>query len=118
MTAPRHPTDSPAAVRPLPFFSERCRVDADLHLPDDDTRPYPVLIAASGYLGLKVLHPERFARALTPLGYAVLAFDYRGFGASEGERGRVAPQDWVQDVRAAVDRLVACEHVDPVRIGL
>ena len=77
-----------------------------------------MLIAASGFLGLKVLHPERFARALTPLGYAVLAFDYRGFGASEGERGRLAPQDWVQDIRAAVDRLVACEHVDSTRIGL
>jgi pimeloyl-ACP methyl ester carboxylesterase len=120
MTAPGHLRQSPATVRPLPFFSERCRVDADLHLPDDDGAgtPHPVLIAASGYLGLKVLHPERFARALTALGYAVLAFDYRGFGASEGERGRLAPQDWVQDIRAAVDRLLACQQVDPARIGL
>jgi uncharacterized protein len=120
MTGPRQPRESSATVQPLPFFSERCRLDADLHLPDDNGAgaPYPVLIAASGYQGLKVLHPERFARALTPLGYAVLAFDYRGFGASEGERGRLAPQDWVQDVRAAVDRLVGCEQVNPARIGL
>jgi hypothetical protein len=105
---------------PLPFFSDGLRIDADLHVPDDDGAgaPYPVLVAASGYLGLKVLHPERFARALTPLGYAVLAFDYRGFGASEGERGRLAPQDQTRDVRAAVDRLTACERVDPARIGL
>lgn len=107
-------------VRPLPFFSDRCRLDADLHLPDDDGTgaPYPALITASGFQGLKVLHPERLARAMTPLGYGVLAFDYRGFGASEGERGRLAPQDWVQDVRAAVDRLLACELVDAGRIGL
>ncbi|RZQ60827.1 alpha/beta hydrolase [Amycolatopsis suaedae] len=102
----------------LPFFSSGARVDADLHLPPGATGPLPVVVVASGYGGLKVIHPERFARALVPLGYAVLAFDYRGFGASEGERGRLAPQDWVDDVRAAVDRLAACDLVDPHRIFL
>lgn len=105
---------------PLSFLGSGCRLDADLHLPDDDGvgAPYPVVIAASGYQGLKVLHPERFARALTPLGYAVVAFDYRGFGASEGEPGRLMPQEWVEDVRAIVDRLFACDEVDAGRIGL
>lgn len=107
-------------TRPLPFFSNGARLDADLHLPDDAGRgaPYPVLIAASGYQGLKVIHPERFARALTPRGYAVLAFDYRGFGLSEGERGRLAPQDWVEDIRAAVDRVSVHPDLDAARIGL
>jgi hypothetical protein len=104
----------------LPFFSGRLRLDADLHLPDTDPggAPPPVVIACSGYQGLKVIHPQRFARALNPLGYAVLAFDYRGFGLSEGERGRLAPQDWAEDVRAAVDRLSAADEVDAGRIGL
>jgi alpha-beta hydrolase superfamily lysophospholipase len=107
-------------ARPLPFFADGLRLDADLHLPPGapGKTPPPVLVAASGYLGLKVLHPERFARALTPRGYAVLTFDYRGFGASEGERGRLAPQDWAEDIRAAVDRLHGCELVDAGRIGL
>ncbi|MEV6639724.1 alpha/beta hydrolase [Amycolatopsis sp. NPDC051371] len=105
--------------RPLPFFSNRARLDADLHLPDGgDGTLYPVIIAASGFQGLKVIHPERFARALMPRGYAVLAFDYRGFGASEGERGRLAPQDWAEDVRAAVDRVSAEPGLDVDRIGL
>lgn len=110
-------------ARPLPFFADGLRIDADLHLPADrpgapDGPAPPVLVAASGYQGLKILHPERFARALTPRGYAVLTFDYRGFGLSEGERGRLAPQDWAEDVRAAVDRLGGCELVDADRIGL
>ena len=107
-------------ARSLPFFADGLRLDADLHLPGDAAGggPPPVLVAASGYQGLKVLHPERFARALTPRGYAVLTFDYRGFGASEGERGRLAPQDWAEDVRAAVDRLSGCELVDGNRLGL
>jgi uncharacterized protein len=77
--------------RPLPYFSSGLRLDADLHLPDDGVveAPYPVVIACSGYQGQKIIHPERFARALNPLGYAVLAFDHRGFGRSEGERGRL-----------------------------
>jgi len=104
---------------PLPFFADGLRLDADLHLPEPTpAEPAPVLIAASGYQGLKVLHPERFARALTPRGYAVLTFDYRGFGASEGERGRLTPQDWAEDVRGAVDRLSGSELVDGSRIGL
>lgn len=107
-------------TRPLPFFSSRFRLDADLHLPDpvDPGRRYPAVVAASGFEGLKVIHPERFARALTARGYAVLAFDYRGYGDSEGERGRLVPQEWVQDVISAVDRLGAEQVIDPERIGL
>lgn len=105
---------------PLPFFSNGYRLDADLHLPDDHGAgaPYPVVVAASGYQGLKVIHPERFARALAPRGYAVLAFDYRGFGLSEGERGRLVPQEWTLDLRAAVDRVAAHPQCDAARIAL
>jgi len=106
--------------RPAPFFSSGLRLDADLHLPGDGDAGarHPVIIACSGYQGQKIIHPERFARALTPLGYAVLAFDYRGFGRSEGERGRLVPQEWVEDVRAAVDRLTGVDDVDSSRLAL
>lgn len=106
--------------RPLPFFSERQRLDADLHLPPDGSGspPHPVLIACSGFLGRKSLHPERFARALAPRGNAVLAFDYRGVGESEGEYGRQAPQEWAEDVRAAVDCMMTEPQVDSQRVGL
>lgn len=106
--------------RPLPFFSSGFRLDADLHLPDDggSRAPYPAVIACSGYQGQKIIHPERFARALNPLGYAVLAFDYRGFGLSEGERGRLIPQEWAEDIRAGVDRLSTVDEVDMGRLAL
>src|SRR5262245_49303561 len=99
----------PMTSRPLPFFPSGLRLAADLHLPGGGGR-HPVVIACSGYQGQKIIHPERFARALTPLGYAVLAFDYRGFGRSEGERGRLVPQEWAEDVRAAVDRLTGVDE--------
>ncbi len=105
---------------PVRFFSDRHLLDGDVYLPDDlepgETRP--AVVTCSGYQGLKVIHPERFARSLVPHGYICLAFDYRGFGASEGERGRLTPQDWVEDVRAAVSLLETMPQVDQDRIGL
>jgi alpha-beta hydrolase superfamily lysophospholipase len=106
--------------RPVRFSSERLLLDGDLWLPDD-LRPgqrLPAVVSASGYQGLKNIHPERFARTLAPQGFACLSFDYRGFGASEGERGRLVPQDWVADVRAAVSFLESVEQVDADRIVL
>ena len=115
-------------TRPLPFFSSGLRLDADLHLPDDGGAgaPYPVVIACSGYQGQKVIHPERFARALSPLGYAVLAFDQSGFGSRMGEAAPFYDRypHWstmgqmVDDARAAVDALSHDSLVDPERISL
>lgn len=103
---------------PLPYFVDRSLLDADLHLPDGGQPPYPVVVACSGYQGRKRIHPERFARALTPHGFAVLAIEYRGQGESEGERCRFVPQEQEEDVRGAVDRLTTVEEVDTGRLAL
>jgi uncharacterized protein len=109
-------------MRHLPggFFSGGYLLDADLYLPDPETYspPYPAIIGCSGYQGLKTIHPERFARGLVPTGNACLAFDYRGFGASEGERGRLVPQEQVEDVISAVSFLQSMPEIDSSRIGL
>jgi alpha-beta hydrolase superfamily lysophospholipase len=83
------------------FFSDGHRLDGEIWLPR--SRAPVLVIPCSGYLGLKALQPARFARALTPRGYACLTFDYRGFGFSDGERGRLVPTEQVEDIRAAVD---------------
>jgi uncharacterized protein len=102
---------------PVTFFADGLRLDGDLHLPEA-REPLPAIVACSGYQGLKTIHPARFARALVPHGYAVLSFDYRGFGRSDGERGRLVPQEQVEDVRAAVSFLETRPEIDPDRIGL
>src|SRR5207248_2589251 len=121
--------DAPAAAgtrrpvmerRPVTFFSDGLRLDGELHLPTGlepgDRRP--AVITCSGYQGLKAIHPARFARALAPAGYVCLAFDYRGFGRSEGARGRLVPQEQCEDLRAGISFLETVPEVDPDAISL
>lgn len=104
----------------ISFFSDGLRLDGNLFVPDGwtDGARLPAVVACSGYQGLKVIHPARFARALVSEGYVVLGFDYRGFGRSDGERGRLVPHEQVEDVRAGVSFLETRPEVDPDRIGL
>ena len=85
------------------FYSEGLKLDASFYLPDegqeDPTRP--VVVVCSGFMGLNRIHPARFARALTPLGYTTFGFDYRGFAASEGTPGRVLLEEQVTDIAHA-----------------
>jgi pimeloyl-ACP methyl ester carboxylesterase len=97
---------------PIRFFSDGQRLDGELWHPPSASACRAVVIPCSGYLGLKGLHPARFARALVPQGYGCLCFDYRGFGFSDGERGRLLPCEQVEDIRAAVDYL--CSRDDTV----
>jgi uncharacterized protein len=106
--------------RPVSFFSDGLRLDGDLYLPPDlrAGERRKAVIPLSGYQGLKGLQPARFARALVPLGYVCLAFDYRGFGHSEGHRGRLVPQEQVEDARAAISFMETVPEVDPGAISL
>ena len=65
------------------FVSEGLKLDGSFYRPDQGKQDpnRPLLIACSGFMGLKSIHPARLGRALTPLGYTVFGFDYRGFGS-------------------------------------
>jgi pimeloyl-ACP methyl ester carboxylesterase len=106
--------------RSISFFSDGLRLDGELHVPGDlaNGEQVPGLITCSGFTGLKDIHPARFARAFVEHGYVCLAFDYRGFGDSEGKQGRLVPQEQVEDVRSAVSFLETVSEVDPDRIAL
>ncbi|MCJ8287211.1 alpha/beta fold hydrolase [Halomonas sp.] len=62
----------------------------------------PVVISCSGFTGLKHIHPERFARYLSKQGFLCFGFDYRGFGESEGARGKVLLEEQVRDIANVV----------------
>ena len=102
------------------FYSEGVQLAGVLHLPDrDDGKPRAAIVQGPGFLGVKeaaiyLRWYEKFCAA----GYTALAFDYRGWGDSEGEeRGAVIPMDQVQDIRNAITYLQTRDDVDPNRIG-
>ena len=82
-------------------------------------RGRPVVVMAHGLGGTKDSGLEPFAEALAKAGLDVLAFDYRGFGASEGEpRQRVDVAAQLEDYRAAMAAAARCPGVDPRRLVL
>ena len=62
------------------------------------------MVAAHGIAGQKDMGLEPFAETFASKGLAVLLFDYRNFGGSEGEpRNWVSPKRHLQDWDAALD---------------
>ena len=103
----------------LTFYSEGEKVSATLHLPDQAVGAIGGIVHGPGFLGLKdAKHYLRIYERFTAAGYAVLAFDYRGFGNSEGERGLLLPARQIEDIRSAITSLQTRSEVDPHRIGL
>lgn len=101
------------------FYSEGLKLIGKLHKPGDATEPYPVVIQGPGWLE-SACSPtsEPFHEGLVEGGYAVLQFDSRGFGESEGERGWVRPQQQVEDTLSAITYARTRRDLDAKGIGL
>jgi fermentation-respiration switch protein FrsA (DUF1100 family) len=102
------------------FYSEGCRLSADLYLPPGlgPGQRRAGIVLCHGYTGVKDLYLPDNARVLNAAGYVALAFDYKGWGESEGPRSRLAPHGRVADVQAALTFLGLQPEVDPNRLGL
>lgn len=59
-----------------------------------------------------------FANAFTEAGFATITFDYRGFGESDGERGRLVPAMQTEDIISVINWAEKQECIDNQRIGL
>jgi dipeptidyl aminopeptidase/acylaminoacyl peptidase len=105
---------------PVEFFSEGSRISALLRTAGDDAaRPRPAIVQGPGWLGLKDSKLYvRYHEALTAAGFAVLIFDYRGFGDSEGDRGLLLPSMQLEDLVNAVTYLTTRDDIDGTRLGV
>ncbi len=102
------------------FYSEGHKISGVLHKPDRVAAArLPVVVQGPGWMETvcsKVSEPfhDGFARG----GYAVLHFDARGWGKSEGEPGWARPQDTVEDIINAITYVETRDDLDARRIGL
>lgn len=79
----------------------------------------PVLVMAHGFGGTKDSGLQPFAEKFSAAGIDVLAFDYRGFGASEGApRQQISIERQVGDYESAISAAKQLAGVDPNRVAL
>lgn len=98
------------------FFSDGVRLRGHLRLPDAAAGKLPFITQGPGWMGLadaKLYEP--YHTAFTDAGFAVLIFDYRGFGASDGDRGTLSPAWQLADWRSAIAYLRARDDIDATR---
>jgi pimeloyl-ACP methyl ester carboxylesterase len=103
------------------FTSEGTRCGAWLFIPEaaaDGRRP-SIVVMAHGFGGQREMRLDAFAERFASRGLAVLVFDYRCFGASDGTpRNWIDPSRHLADWRAAVDHARSLPEVDGSRVGL
>jgi pimeloyl-ACP methyl ester carboxylesterase len=104
-------------VRDIHFHQDDgYQIDGTLYLPSAG-EPGMSIVFCHGYLGTRaILAPEVAAGLIQRTSAAVLAFDYSGFGTSEGPRRRLDPWREVRDVRAAVSWMT--QEFPAARVGL
>ena len=106
--------------RSLKFYSDGLELDGVLFLPDDyrEGQKMPGVVICHGFTQHKEIFSLAYGRSLSRHGFACLSFDYRGFGGSQGQRGRIIPWEQVADARNALTALSIQPEVDPVRLSL
>lgn len=106
--------------RPVNFYSDGLRLEGVLFLPDGyrEGERLPGVVICHGFTQHKEIFGLSYGASLSRHGLACLSFDYRGFGGSEGPRGRLIPMEQVGDARNALTFLGAQPEVDADRLGL
>lgn len=87
-------------------------------LSGEDPRGLPCIVMAHGFAGTRDARLGAFAERFASAGLAVLLFDYRGFGASDGEpRQLLSVPRQLADWAAAIAYARTLDGIDPERIA-
>ncbi len=104
----------------ISFIVKGLKLYGMLHLPSGKG-PFPALTMLHGFTGQRV-EPHRLfvkiARKLAPQGIAVLRFDFRGSGESEGDFKDMTVSGEIEDALASLDFLASQPEVDKNRMGV
>lgn len=90
------------------------------YAPPNLSRPVPVVIMAHGFSAtINGMVADRYAEVFCSAGFAVLLYDHRNFGISDGEP-RQQINKWIQarGYRDAIDFVTALPEIDAARIAI
>lgn len=78
----------------------------------------PAIILCHGFCGIREILLPQFAEVFTQAGFVTITFDYRGFGDSDGERGRLIPEMQIDDIVTIINWAKEQPFIDKERVGL
>jgi len=107
----------------IEFNSQGVRLRAGFFQPSgkalSNNRGTPCIVMAHGLGGTRAAGLEPFAARFAAAGFAVLVFDYRGFGKSDGQPRQVLDvRMQLDDWAAAIGHARRIKNIDPQRIAL
>jgi pimeloyl-ACP methyl ester carboxylesterase len=106
--------------RKVEFSSDGVRLVGTLYV-SEDARPdlrRPGIVVTGSWTTVKEQMAGLYARRLAAEGFIALAFDFRGFGESEGDlRDYECPAMKAQDIRSAFNFMETLPQIDPNRMG-
>lgn len=106
---------------PIEFESEQATLRGRLYLPGSNVEGrHPVVIMANGYSAtIEGMAADRYAEHFQDAGFAVLLYDHRNLGISDGEpRQRICRWTQARGYRDALEFAAQHPALDPQRIAL
>ena len=101
------------------FESKETTINGRLYLPEVISGPVPCVIMSNGFGGTQGMILEQYAVRYAKAGMAVLTYDFRYFGSSEGEpRQLFSIADQLDDLRAAIAFARSHIEIHPNKIAL
>lgn len=102
----------------LDFYSKGTRCAAWFYLPETEGKP-PVIVMAHGLGGTRELRLNEYAERFAAAGYAVYLFDYRNYGASDGnKRQLINVRMQLEDWKNAIEFIKKDDRVDNEKLLL
>lgn len=109
----------PPTREDVTFTVNGTTISAWLYLPEDLSIPVPCVVMSQGFGGTKDCHSEPYALRFNAACMAALTFDYRHFGASDGEpRQLFDAKMQLEDFKTAVAYARSRSEIDPEKIVL
>lgn len=82
------------------------------------TAPRPAILLCHGFCCIQDILLPGFVQRFVDAGYIAVTFDYRGYGDSQGETGRIVPEEQIQDIMAVFGWCKTQPDIDGRRIAL
>jgi fermentation-respiration switch protein FrsA (DUF1100 family) len=102
----------------IAFPSDGVTLRGWLYRPDDRPGDRPAIVMAHGFSATKEMYLDDFAEVFDAAGFAVMVYDHRNFGDSDGEpRGEIDPVAQIRGYRDAITWLQDQKGIDRNRIG-